>query len=390
VPYSWSDPHGFTAGESVGLATWLGQLGGDLWYLRDRVDWPYQNTSGGDLATGLLLIQDTGDEAALTLPAALVGEAGPFWVTLAPILDGASGYAARTGVVVLNYLGPDPVPGDRLQTSSLAGYCQTGILNAFATALTTGHSGLLYALLDGPGGSGGGGGGSGDATSIQGEDVDPATPAEGDVLTYTGGLWVPTAPSGGGGGGSGSNATWDPYGNAVPPVASAFSVHDHWSGSGILTRLDQNTDNMVFYNPYTVTACLVPNLVEIDYCSISLCLRASGSDKRIIFRLVHNTTLKVGDLYFDDYQTLTGGSGTPSGDLGWTQGFPIWLRFRDNASNMFYEYSRDGENWVIYQTKATGIHATMDQAGVTMDSFTGGSGSAYSVAVLSFAILNTA
>jgi hypothetical protein len=142
--------------------------------------------------------------------------------------------------------------------------------------------------------------------------------------------------------------------------------------------------------PYTVTACFVPNLVEIDYCSVALCLRASGSDKRIILRLYHDTTLKLGDLYFDDYQTLTSGSGTPSGALGWTQGFPIWLRFRDNASNMFYEYSRDGENWVNYQTKATGVHATMNQAGITMDSFTGGSGSAFSMTVLSFAVVNTA
>jgi hypothetical protein len=343
-------------------------------HVKQRLDGltPYTSSDAGTIVYGQVLVQDASSGARkFKKSAASAGSAGPYFVALdqGAIVPAGTGYAAHIGHVDLLYTGATPVAGDLLQASGSAGLAMVGSTNPFATAYATGLGGVVQAMLYGLGSAGGGGGG-----------------------------------------GSGSNATWDPYGNAVAPTATDFSVHDHWSGSGILTRLDQNTDNMVFYNPcavstiergafvptsvpsppYTVTACFVPNLVEIDYCSVALCLRASGSDKRIILRLYHDTTLKLGDLYFDDYQTLTSGSGTPSGALGWTQGFPIWLRFRDNASNMFYEYSRDGENWVNYQTKATGVHATMNQAGITMDSFTGGSGSAFSMTVLSFAVVNTA
>lgn len=164
MPHSWNDPHPFAVGESIGLAAWLAQLGGDAWYVRERVDWPYTNTSGSDVVAGQLMVQDTGADAALTLPAGSVGEAGPFWVTLVPIADGSSGFAARTGVVALAYLGTDPVPGDRLHAAGTAGFTQVGTTEAFATALYDGASGYVYALLDGPGGSGGGSGGGSDAT----------------------------------------------------------------------------------------------------------------------------------------------------------------------------------------------------------------------------------
>jgi hypothetical protein len=366
----WIPQPTWTNGETVAGAK-LAKHSQGITHVKERWDRAMVLTGSTDAAVGDLLVLDPSVTDGVAL-ADTPGQAGPILVALEALdAGGVAGQVRAGGFVTIN-ISDDVAKGDLVRVSSTGlGEMTSDASEAF-----------------------------GIATSAD------TAPGQVSVLMFP----VGAGSAGGGGGGSGSNALWDPYGNAVVPVASAFSVHDHWSGSGILTRLDSNPDNIVFYNPaavstiergifvptsvpsppYTVTACLVPNLVEIDFAAVSLCLRNSSNDKRIILRIIHNTTLKLGDLYFDDYQTLTSGTGTPSGDLGWTQGFPIWLRFRDNASNLFYEYSRDGENWVIYQTKATGLHATMDQAGITMDSFTGGSGSAYSVAVLSFAILNTA
>lgn len=342
-------------------------------HLKERLDGltPFTNSDAGALVAGDLLIQDVaGGARKFKKSAASAGAAGPFFVCLGSVAIAGTGYAAHIGFVDLNYTGTAPVAGDQLQASATAGLAMVGSTNPFALAYADGGGGSVQAILYGPGSSGGGGGG----------------------------------------GGSGS-LLWDPYGLVVPPVATDLSVHDHWSGSGILTVLDQTGDAVVFKNPaagaivergafgttggplavpappYTATLCLIPNIPQIANWACSLSLRQSSNDKRIAYRLVWVTGLTMDGVNWTDYQTV---SGAAFGAITHYEGFPLWVRIRDDAANCYWEYSKDGKWWAVLTSGSTGAFCTPNQAGVTMDSFAGGSGGLGSMTVLSLSVVNTA
>lgn len=41
----------------------------------------------------------------------------------------------------------------------------------------------------------------------------------------------------------------------------------------------------------------------------------------------------------------------------------LWLKFYDNATNRFFYYSNDGENWIQFFTEATGTYLAIDKVG---------------------------
>lgn len=350
-------------------------------HLKERLDGltPFTNSDAGALVAGDVLVQDAASgERMFAKSAASAGAAGPFFVCLGAVAIAGTGYAAHLGFVDLNYTGTAPVAGDQLQASGTAGLAMVGTTNPFATAYADGSGGSVQAILYGLGGASGGGGG----------------------------------------GGSSGALLWDPFGVAVPPVATDLSVHDNWAGSGIVTAITQEGDAVVFKNPcsgttvergafgitsggpysvpttgpFTATACFYLNSPIVQNGKASLTLRQSGNDKRIQAGIYLETVtgtlgVKIDGGNWTDFDSLSTTFGTT---LWYWGGGPIWLRIRDDNTNCYWEVSRDGQYFQAYSSGGTRSFCTPDQAGITMESFGNGSGAVMSMILLSLSVINTA
>lgn len=141
----WTAPVCLNAGDYIRKAavdSWVN----DLQHLKDRLDRVYTNVGASTINAGdVCVLQLTSGNDAI-VRASSAGQPGPHLIALQTIASGLSGYAAHSGLALVNVTGTVN-RGDWLQTSATAGLAQAGRVFPFGQALTAPVSGQVWALL---------------------------------------------------------------------------------------------------------------------------------------------------------------------------------------------------------------------------------------------------
>lgn len=198
----------------------------------------------------------------------------------------------------------------------------------------------------------------------------PGSPASGDV-------WVPN---------NGvafyrySGSAWTGWGPVYPftdPTQYSWSwvnqggaTVDASSGGIVINApIDSGADQIrarvktVPSTPYTITAAVVPNIVNNGFAMSGIMIRDSVSGKIELFGLqTHQLVVKT-------YSGPAAWTGTPFG-INNTWWHPImWLRIADDGTtNRTFSLSFDGKGWVQVYQEARTTYLTADQVGFLADS----------------------
>jgi hypothetical protein len=212
-----------------------------------------------------------------------------------------------------------------------------------------------------------GGGGSGDATSLQGEPIDAATPTEGDVLTYTSGEWIGTAPSGGGGGSGASGPLYTP-----PPALAGWGYYNQGAGGtaiqaadfggGIALQLPTGQSG----NQIRGITQAIPGTTDWDWYCVLTPPQLPQNSQMVGYFLTDGTKASLlgiwasggpGSTYTVGVHNAATNTSTPSPEAGYTammgSWVPIYLRVVHNATgnNRKLQFSVNyGAHWhTVYE-----------------------------------------
>lgn len=120
--------------------------------------------------------------------------------------------------------------------------------------------------------------------------------------------------------------------------------------------------------PYQITAGIIPQGIDRDFCSLGVCFRKSGDGSLQCIGLLRNTTYNL--------RVYTHSSPTSSGSVVSSinplvdsfAGAPIiYLRLRDDGTNIIFSYSTNGYVFTQIHSAARGTPAP-DEVGFFVDS----------------------
>jgi len=116
--------------------------------------------------------------------------------------------------------------------------------------------------------------------------------------------------------------------------------------------------------PYTITACVIPQIVGLAGMSCGILLRESSSGKFVAHQVTFNS-----DLHFrvTKFTSPTVGS-TDYQDFIMYQYNPIWLRWQDDNTNRMAFYSVDGNHFQKIATNPRTDFITPDECGFFVNS----------------------
>jgi hypothetical protein len=175
-----------------------------------------------------------------------------------------------------------------------------------------------------------------------------------------------------------NGVSWVPWGPLFPCVVPPTAGWS-WDNQGTAT-ISHNKDVIYLYcptvgwdnariryrtaptAPYSFTAFMVLNTVELGHGGGFLVFRDSGTNNIVSFGLWHTGTganlIKV-----DKWTNSTTWLATYT-SLAWSQTEPIWFKATDNNTNFIFYYSKDGQNWIqFYTVSRTDFLTTPDQIG---------------------------
>lgn len=179
-------------------------------------------------------------------------------------------------------------------------------------------------------------------------------PTDGMVqLRDTGTVWVPSGPIFSLAGIADRPASWNNQGTAFEVVR----------GGGAYLDTPAN-----FYNDrrriktaptpaYTVTACILPNLISVDMFA-GLCWVLNSSGASVNFGV--DCEGKLLAWKNTDHNTFLGFYVTA---LARTPNSAVWLRIGDDGAVRTCEYSSDGQNWALFHSVSRTDYITPDRVG---------------------------
>jgi hypothetical protein len=228
----------------------------------------------------------------------------------------------------------------------------------------------------------------GNATSIQGEPVNVATPSDGDVLTYdtTAGEWAPAAPSGGGSGNSLTDIIMRGATRSAPPVTSSWTLVNISTGSGLGNKINDVPEGLIMWSDGTIgnfwgfaleTAPATPWTRTMAFMAQGPCygtayhgfaIRESSTTKFYFFGLFMDASgIGMGQ------QSYNAGGGF-NANLGignrYVQDPIAHMRIGDDGTNITMEYSRSGyaNTWsTVYSGSRTAFMTTPNQVGIVIN-----------------------
>ncbi len=169
------------------------------------------------------------------------------------------------------------------------------------------------------------------------------------------------------------------YPDFTAPVLADFTARNSASASttasgGIyLSAAASATDNLRYYDKdvpvgtYTITMCIIPNLVSAQYLFCGFAW--NDGTKLVTFGCDAGSLIAENSLTCRDWTNAT----THSGDnklQGCLHSGPIWLRAGEDASNRIMSFSRDGENFLSFLTETKTNHLTATKVGFYCNSRT--------------------
>jgi hypothetical protein len=167
-----------------------------------------------------------------------------------------------------------------------------------------------------------------------------------------------------------------------PPVFSNWT----WVNQGTATAGDQGTGIVLtdvthsgnslailkrtapVSTPYQITAGILPQGIDRDFCSLGVCFRKSGDGSLQCIGLLRNTSLNL--------RAYTHSSPTSSGSIvssinpladSFAGAAIIYLRLRDDGTNLIFSYSTNGYVFTQLHSMARGSPAP-DEVGFFIDS----------------------
>ena len=192
----------------------------------------------------------------------------------------------------------------------------------------------------------------------------PASPNEGD-------LWLPPdAPYAA----RYDGAAWAPRGPIFPLTDPALAGLSTWVNQGtasldtshggltILAPADAGNEFRVRVKatpatPFTVTICLLCQLINSNYNSAGLFLRQS-SDGKLIFCGLGQT----GNILIQQHSGPSNNFSSEQANLTFPHG-PRFLRYADNGTNRSWHASNDGRNFMQLLSEGRTTYLTADQIG---------------------------
>lgn len=134
--------------------------------------------------------------------------------------------------------------------------------------------------------------------------------------------------------------------------------------------------------PYTITMAFLPMQVFIDFSSVGLCLRQSGSGALVTWAVVSNSFFQAAGtqtrrgIYGTKWSSATVAvadyADSPVGVFAtdWQCGPVMYLQINDDNTNLHYRISNDGVNFFTVLTTTSTDFVTADQFGFFVRNFT--------------------
>lgn len=211
------------------------------------------------------------------------------------------------------------------------------------------------------------------STTLAGlSDVNVAGVQGGQVLTYNAasGLWTPVTPTTGAGVGGllatltppvDSNYSWANQGGASVNVTSGKCIYllaPATSGNNLRMRVMSTPAT-----PFTLTVAVIPNIIDVNFCSAGLVWRDSVSGKVITFGY-GGATHGVSDSKFN---SPTSFSATYASLAITAAGQFLWLQMSDDGTNRICRFGFDGINWRTLHSVSRTDFLTANQFGFYAD-----------------------
>jgi hypothetical protein len=181
-----------------------------------------------------------------------------------------------------------------------------------------------------------------------------------------------------------------PLGQFTLPVLSQFSAGSFESGAscttqqgglyltGVANASSYTLSNMVKSTPATpfhAVFAWLPNFIPAAYCWAGVCFRESATGKAMAFILnnfnVANTagytSLRVS--YYSSAIVLSSSPYQADYQMGLNS--PVWMRLGADGTNLKFDISTNGFNWLQLYSEAKAAHFTTapDQVGFCLDAY---------------------
>jgi hypothetical protein len=226
------------------------------------------------------------------------------------------------------------------------------------------------------------GSGATNATEIQGIAVSSTSPTSGQVLEYNGTEWSPVTPSGGGGGSSFQYSALP-----VPPALSDFTWVNQSGASASATQGSLGailmtlppfstlewavlTQNVPSEAPWSVEAFISSSQYGNNNPSNSSCagIYLYDGTKLLSLEVLFQSSSDagpLGEVFVEEIPGVTSTATTVFGPVPTLQNLSggIYLRWRSDGTNLYAEFSPDGQNWLTLYNQAIGSWITPTSAG---------------------------
>ena len=218
------------------------------------------------------------------------------------------------------------------------------------------------------------GGGGGDSTTTAAYASRPAAGNSGNLFFPTDGLSIQRD----------NGSIWVPYGpifKLTEPDDTQFTwvnqgtaTYTKAKGTILLSKSAEAGNNLRMLvksapaTPYTITTLFSPGVLTANFSTCGLVFRASGAGTIAVNCIVWSSGFLFSSAKYNSATSFNSNYVTIS---PMHSNF-IWLRIRDDGTNRYCDYSRDGLNWINYHSVGRTDFLTADQVGFFVDSNGGG------------------
>lgn len=190
------------------------------------------------------------------------------------------------------------------------------------------------------------------------------------ILLYSDGVNISEV-----GGGAAVVASGSIYPDFTTPVLGDFTAINSASGitnanGGVYLSAPANSgDSLRIYKkaapatPYTITACMLVNLVAVDFQAAGICFRQSSDGKLVTMCFTTGNTLPADYEYQCADWTSPTAFSAANATVDVFAGSLIWLRITDNGTNRIVSWSVDGYNFHTLFTEGRTTFLTADEVG---------------------------
>lgn len=112
--------------------------------------------------------------------------------------------------------------------------------------------------------------------------------------------------------------------------------------------------------PYDLIAAIVYKAIPESFSGFGLFIRDSVTGNYIIFAYLDNT----GGQWYVQQQTSADANFSTRSNIGANNQYGLmWMRIKDDGTNVTYQFSADGYTWVVFYTEAHATYITPNQIG---------------------------